>query len=196
MCPARSNCPKLYCPLGQAKVSLNEVPSRGRTLQRGFLEALTEVSSLGNPSATNCLGNGHFATSRSLPSLPCFSASRPTNPHLSSQRRRSKSQRTTVPSSGVLSTCLASAVLFSAPTTSPPATCHQLRSEVPMTRLLDWDYEVKPARTMCHGKSGLDPPSPSMSQAGRVKPVERERRSPQSDRKRNSLASYSTPYAF
>jgi hypothetical protein len=53
----------------------------------------------------------------------------------------------------------------------------------------DWDYEVKPARTMCHGKSGLDAPSPFVIQAGRVKPAERECRNPKSDRKRSSLAS-------
>src|ERR1700720_1037250 len=42
---------------------------------------------------------------------------------------------------------------------------------------------------MCHGKSGSDPLWPSMNQVGRVKPVERERRCPKSDRKRDSIAS-------
>src|ERR1700722_4348422 len=58
-----------------------------------------------------------------------------------------------------------------------------------MTRLHGWDYEVKPARTTCHGKSGWDHPSPSMNRAGRVKPAERERRRPKSGRKSNSIAS-------
>src|SRR5579862_1012836 len=58
-----------------------------------------------------------------------------------------------------------------------------------MTQPLDLYCVTKSAQTMCHEKSGWDPLWPSMNQAGRVKPVERERRRPKSDRKRNSLAS-------
>src|SRR5579864_1298242 len=59
-----------------------------------------------------------------------------------------------------------------------------------MNRLRDLNCEVKPARTMCHGKSGWDPLSPSMSQAGRVKPLGRECRHPKSGRKLNSIPSF------
>src|ERR1700721_1801176 len=58
-----------------------------------------------------------------------------------------------------------------------------------MTRLRDWDCEVKPEQPRCHGKSGSDPLWPSMNRAGPVKPVERERRRPKSGRKSNSIAS-------
>jgi hypothetical protein len=145
-----------------------------------------------NLLATNCLGDGHFSMSQRPPSLPCFSASLRGIRGLGSPHQHSISPKRTLPLWLVPSTCLASFCPSSALTRFLPTKRHQPRSEVSMTRLHDWDYEVKPARTMCHGKSGLDPPSPSMSQAGRVKPVERERRSPQSDRKRNSLASFRT----
>ena len=170
---------------------LNEVRlKRQDAAKRWVLEALTEVSWFGNPSAANYLGSDRFAMSRSLPSLPCFSAFLPKIPHLGSSHQRSKSRKATVLSLGEPSTCPASVGPFSAPTTSLPATRHQRRSQASMTRLRDWGCEVKPARTMCHGKSGSDPQLPSMSQAKRVEPVERGRRGPQADQKRNSIPSF------
>ena len=124
-----------------------------------------------------------------LPSLLCFSASLRRTRHFDWQRQRSTSQRTPAPLSLVLSMCLASFCPSSAPTTFLPTKRHQSRSQVSMTQLHDWDYEVKPARTMRHGKSGLDPLSPSMSRAGQVKPVERECRNTRADQKSTSIAS-------
>jgi hypothetical protein len=127
-----------------------------------------------------------------LPSLRCFSASLRRTRHLDWQRQRSMSQKKTLPLWFELSTCLASFCPSSAPTTFLPAKRHQPRSEVSMTRLHGWDYEVKTARTTCHEKSGWDPMSPSMSQAEQVKPVERECRNTRADRKLSSIPSFRT----
>ena len=143
-----------------------------------------------NLSATNYLGGDHFAMNQRLPSLLCFSASLRRTRHLDWQRQRSMCQKKTLPLWLVPSTCLASFCPSSVLTTFLPAKRHQPRSEVSMTRLHDWDYEVQPAPTMCHGKSGWDPLWPSMSRAGRVKPVERERRNTESSQKLNSISSF------
>jgi hypothetical protein len=53
-----------------------------------------------------------------------------------------------------------------------------------------WDCAVKSARTMCHGKSGSDPLSPSMSQPERAKALGPERTNPKLSRKLNSIPSF------